>query len=40
MPKIVKLCAPDGSFYIACSMYDDVIEKISPALWFGTYKFF
>lgn len=40
MPRIVKLLAPDGRLYSVCSMYDDVIEKVNPALWLGSYKFF
>lgn len=25
----------DGVFYTSCSMYDDVIEKVDPAVWLG-----
>ena len=40
MPKIIRIKAPNGSWYEVCSMYDDTIERIYPSLWFGAYKFF
>ena len=40
MPRIIELKAPDGGRYKICSMYDDVIERISPIMWLGAYKFF
>ena len=32
--------APDGSVYKTVSTIEDVIEKQSPAMWFGAYVFF
>lgn len=32
--------APDGSLYKTISSIEDVIEKESPAMWFGAYAFF
>ena len=32
--------APDGSIYKTVSSIEDVIEKQSPAMWFGSYAFF
>jgi len=32
--------APDGSIYKTVSSIEDIIEKQSPAMWFGAYAFF
>ena len=40
MPKVIELKDPDGGVYKICSMYEDMIEKQSPVLWFGACAFF
>ena len=40
MPRIMIIKAPDGSVYKTVSTIEDVIEKQSPAMWFGAYVFF
>ena len=40
MPRIMVIKAPDGSSYKIVSTMEDVIEKQSPAMWFGAYVFF
>ena len=40
MPRIMVIKAPDGSSYKIVSTMEDVIEKQSPAMWFGAYAFF
>ena len=40
MPSIMIMNAPDGSLYKTVSTIEDVIEKQSPAIWFGAYAFF
>lgn len=40
MPRLIIIKAPDGSFYKTVSTIEDVIEKQSPAMWFGAYAFF
>lgn len=39
MPRITVIKAPDGSSYKIVSTIEDVIEKQSPAVWFGAYAF-
>lgn len=40
MPRIIELIDPNGGKYKICSLYGDIIEQISPILWFGAYNFF
>lgn len=40
MPRYMEIKAPDGSVYKCSSNFGDNIEKISPALWIGAYKFY
>lgn len=40
MPRVLIMKAPDGSIYKTVSTIEDVIEKQSPAMWFGAYAFF
>lgn len=40
MPRIIELKWPDGSIYQIVSTIDDIIEKESPAIWFGAHAFF
>jgi len=40
MPRYMEIKAPDGSVYKTSSLYGDIIEKISPAIWIGAYKFY
>jgi len=40
MPRIMIMKAPDGSIYKTVSSIEDIIEKQSPAMWFGAYAFF
>lgn len=40
MPRVLIMKAPDGSIYKTVSTIEDVIEKQSPATWFGAYAFF
>lgn len=40
MPRIMVIKAPDGSLYKTVSTIEDVIERQSPAIWFGAYAFF
>lgn len=39
MPKLVKLKDKDGGYYTLVSLYDDVIEKEDPLIWFGSLAF-
>lgn len=40
MPRIMIMKTPDGILYKTVSSIEDVIEKQSPAMWFGAYVFF
>ena len=41
MPRVIELKDPEGGgIYKICSMYEDIIEKQPPALWFGANAFF
>lgn len=40
MPKYVEIKAPDGSVYKCCSNFGNNIEKVSPLLYIGAYKFY
>lgn len=40
MPRIMELKALDGSIYTVFSMDYDIIEKVPPVMWYGSYAFF
>ena len=40
MPRYMEIKAPDGSVYKCSSNIGDNVEKVSPALHIGAYKFY
>ena len=40
MPRYMEIKTPNGKIYKSSSMFGDIIEKVSPALWIGAYKFY
>lgn len=36
----MEIKAPDGSVYKTSSLFGDEIEKVSPTIWIGAYKFY
>lgn len=40
MPRYMEIKAPDGAVYKTSSTIGDEIEKVSPVIWVGAYKFY